>query len=331
MNEGHEIHHVKDKGYVESPVRLPIILNELNKTELFKRIEPVPVALKLVKEVHDAGFVDYLRKACQTLEKDKGKSIYPIMFPTRNFNRPPSDIALQVGYYCQDTFTPLHMNSYPAAIGSVNCSITAANAILEGYPLAYSLVRPPGHHAEHRTFGGFCYLNSTAVAAHHLSKYGKVAVLDVDYHHGNGTQDIFYNRADVLTVSIHGAPPEAYPHFSGFKDEKGEGEGKGFNVNYPLPNGITPETYMKTLQVALNKIKSFEPTYLIIALGLDTARLDPTGTWNNTAKDFKMIGGMIGKMNYPTLVVQEGGYRTRTLGMNAVSFFEGLYSQHRGH
>ncbi|MCA9774289.1 MAG: histone deacetylase family protein, partial [Myxococcales bacterium] len=170
----------------------------------------------------------------------------------------------------------------------------------------------------------FCYFNNNAVAAHWLSSYGKVAILDVDYHHGNGQQDIFYERADVLTVSIHGHPNFAYPYFSGFEDERGEGPGEGFNLNIALPETIEVARYHKALERALRRIKEFRPTFLVVALGLDPAKGDPTGTWNLVARDFQQNGRMIGALRLPTLVIQEGGYRTRTLGANARAFFEGL-------
>jgi acetoin utilization deacetylase AcuC-like enzyme len=153
-------------------------------------------------------------------------------------------------------------------------------------------------------------------------------VLDVDFHHGNGTQDIFYARDDVLTVSIHGDPHFAYPHFAGFSDETGEGAGKGYNQNYPLPESITVERYQRTLAKAVKRINAFKPAFLVIALGLDTAKADPTGSWQLAAKDFHRNGEIIGALKLPTLVVQEGGYRTRTLGSNAQHFFEGLWAAH---
>ena len=323
VNEGHSIHHVHARGYVEAPVRLPVILSEIDKTCLFERIQPRHIGQKYVKQVHDPGFVDYLRRACEKLPP--GKSIYPIIFPIRNLSRPPKDVELQVGYYCMDTFTPLNRDAYLAARGAVDCAVTGAELLIEGYQYAYALVRPPGHHAERRAFGGFCYFNSAAVAAQYLSHFGRVAILDVDFHHGNGTQDIFYSRADVLTVSIHGDPRFAYPHFAGFADERGEGKGEGYNLNFPLPETTSAERYQRTLKKALNAIREFDPQHLVLCLGLDTAKADPTGTWALKAEDFRENGRMIGEMNFTTLIVQEGGYRTRTLGINARHFFQGMW------
>ncbi len=326
VNESHNIHHVRDRGYVEAPVRIPVILKELDKTDLFARVEPRHTSLGLLQRVHDARYIKYLKDVCNFLPERK--SIYPIIFPVRNHSRPPKDLELRLGYYCTDTFTPLHRNVYPAAYGAVNCAVTGARSLLRGYRLAYALVRPPGHHAERRVFGGFCYFNASAVAAEFLSDFGRVAILDVDYHHGNGTQDIFYERSDVLTLSIHGAPPGAYPHFAGFADERGSGAGENCNINFPLPEKATTARYHRTLALALRAVRNFSADHLVVALGLDTARSDPTGTWQLLPTDFEQMGRAIGKLGLPTLVVQEGGYYTRTLGHNARAFFEGLW---RGH
>jgi acetoin utilization deacetylase AcuC-like enzyme/GNAT superfamily N-acetyltransferase len=325
VNDQHAIHHVRERGYTESPVRIDAILKELNRTNIFQRLEPQHFSEKHIKAVHDKGFIDYLKKVCANLEPRT--SVYPYVFPIRNVARPPKDLPLRAGYYCIDTFTPLNRNAYIAAKRAVDCALTAASKILEGYRLAYALVRPPGHHAERRSFGGFCYLNSTAIAAQYLSNNGKTAILDIDHHHGNGQQNIFYERADVLTISIHGHPSFAYPYFSGFKDEKGIGTGKGYNVNYPLPEKVDSKHYHEILAEALRRIANFRPRFLVVALGLDTAKGDPTGTWSLNAKDFEANGRMIGSLYLPTLVLQEGGYGTRVLGVNARHFFTGLWSR----
>lgn len=323
VNDQHAIHHVRDKGYVESPVRLSQILKEINRTGLFEQVEPRKTPASLLRRIHDPEYLTFLRDVCRQLPPDK--TIYPSVFPGRNRFRKSRDVEVQIGCFCTDTTTPLNRNAFLAASGAVDCAVTGAEMLLEDYDLSYALVRPPGHHAERSKFGGFCYLNSTAAAAEYLSDYGRVAVLDIDFHHGNGTQDIFYERADVLTVSIHGDPSYAYPFFSGIAAETGAGEGKGFNLNLPLPEDCSVERYQQTLAKALRRIRTFKPDYLIIALGLDTAKSDPTGSWSLMAKDFHRNGEMIGALQLPTLVVQEGGYRTKTLGTNARFFFEGLY------
>lgn len=322
VNDRHDIHHVRERGYVESPIRIPAILDDLRKTGLFGEIPPRPFPERWIRAVHDGGLVDYVERACR--EAPEGKSIYPYVFPIRNPARKPKERSVLAGYWCIDTFTPLNRNAWPAARRAVDCALTAADAVLTGAPMAYALVRPPGHHAERCTFGGFCYLSNAGIAANYLAQYGKVAMLDIDYHHGNGQQDIFYERADVLTVSIHGDPSFAYPYFTGFRNETGRNEGAGFNLNIALPEAITPDAYRTALATALRRIARHEPTHLVLCLGFDTGHGDPTGTWPNRAEDFRRIGEMVGEAGYPTLIVQEGGYRVRAIGANARRFFEGF-------
>lgn len=325
VNDKHTIHHVQDRGYVESPVRIDSILKEIEPTGMFIRSAPDKYPDQHLYDIHDRGYLKYFKRVCESI--NEGKSIYPYVFPIRNSTRPPEDDSVLAGYYCIDTFTPLNQNAYLAARRAVDCALTCADSLLEGYRVAYALVRPPGHHAEKKVFGGFCYFNSNAIAANYLSQYGRVAILDIDYHHGNGQQDIFYERKDVLTISIHGHPSFAYPYFSGYRDEKGSGEGFGFNINFPLKEKTDGTEYRKVLSQALKAVDRFRPDYLVIALGLDTAKNDPTGTWSLGPADFLENGKMIGSMGYPVLVVQEGGYRNRVLGINAKNFFNGLQSE----
>ncbi len=326
INDTHSIHHIRQKGYVESPVRISQIKKELEKTGIFRQgaVEEFPE--KHILNVHDNAYVQYFKKVCNNLPP--GKSIYPYVFPIRNVTRPPKELSVRAGYYCIDSFTPLNKNALLAARMGVNCTLTAANEILSGTKAAYVLTRPPGHHAEKYVFGGFCYFNNSAIAANFLSRFGKVAILDIDYHHGNGQQQIFYSRNDVFTVSLHGHPSFAYPYFSGFRGEKGEGEGLGYNHNFPLRESIDSEEYRKTLKKAIKLIKSFKPAFLIVAFGLDTAKGDPTGTWKLNHENFGNNGMMIGELCIPTIIVQEGGYRIQTLGQNAKAFFNGFIQTH---
>ncbi len=322
VSKDHHLHHVKERGYVESPVRIDSILAETDKTDLFVKVPVERYPEKFIRSVHNGHLVGFMKKVSREIEP--GSTLYPYVFPVRHADRPPKEIWVTAGYYCIDTFTPLSRYTYRTAQQAVDCALTAADLLLGGETLAYALVRPPGHHAESRVFGGFCYFNSAAIAAQHLSRYGRVAMLDLDYHHGNGQQEIFYQRRDVLTVSLHGDPDFAYPYFSGFRGERGEGQGLGYNLNLPLPEKLKGAEYRMALKKALKRIADFRPEFLIIPFGADTAKGDPTGTWSLKADDFRANGAMIGAFHLPKLVVQEGGYRTRQLGTNVLAFFQGL-------
>ena len=308
---------------MERPARVDVILKALDALPDVERLPVRNFGEGPIRAVHDADFVNYLRNICQDLPK--GESVYPYVFPIRRTDRPPHDRSMRAGYYCIDTFTPLSRDAYKAARAAVNVALSGASAVLSGEPLVYSLCRPPGHHAERDTYGGFCYFCNGAIAAQYLAKtLGKVAILDVDYHHGNGAQDIFYERSDILTVSIHGHPSFAYPYFSGFADEKGEGEGHGFNVNMPLPEHVNDARYLEELDEALQIVRVFKPEALVVSLGLDIAKADPTGTWSLTPDGLFEVGHRIGGLKLPTLLVQEGGYNIRSLGRNAASMLSGV-------
>ncbi len=319
----HALHHVRERGYVERPTRVDVILKAL---EILPDVERLPTrnfGERPIRAVHDVDFVNYLRNFCQELPE--GELVYPYVFPIRRTDRPPRDLSMRAGYYCIDTFTPLSRDAYKASRSAVNVALSGAEALVAGNPLVYSLCRPPGHHAERDTYGGFCYFCNGAIAAQALIKtFGRVAVLDVDYHHGNGTQDIFYQRSDVLTVSIHGHPSFAYPYFSGFADEVGEGAGKGFNLNLPLPEHVDDARFLSALDESLTRIKKFKPEALVVSLGLDIAKADPTGTWSVTRDGLFEVGRRIGGLQMPTLLVQEGGYNIRSLGRNAASLLTGV-------
>jgi acetoin utilization deacetylase AcuC-like enzyme/GNAT superfamily N-acetyltransferase len=319
----HRIHHVRERGYVQRPARIEILEQVLTETGLFDRIPPKSHSGKPLREVHDPDFVTYLKTVCEKLAPSR--PVYPYVFPVRRPERKPKELAVRAGYYCIDTFTPLDQNAYRAARAAVDVAVSAAEELLEGRPVAYALCRPPGHHAGRRVFGGFCYFNNAAVAAQVLSGEGKVAVLDIDFHHGNGTQDIFWTRSDVLTVSIHGHPNYAYPYFSGFADEIGEGFGRGYNKNFPLPENAGDEVYLQTLDKALDVIGRFKPTFLVISLGYDTMTGDPTGSFALSVKAFQTIGSRLVALNHPLLIVQEGGYSLRNLRRGSTAIFRGIF------
>ncbi|MBI9016390.1 MAG: histone deacetylase family protein [Phycisphaerae bacterium] len=321
-DQNHEIHHVRSKGYFEKPARVATITEAMKLTGLFTAIGPRRFKEDAILAVHDKHFVEFLKVVCTKLSAKR--SVYPDTFPIRRRNRRPKNLPTQAGYYCIDSCTPLDQNAYKAARGSVNVALTAAEEILAGCKVAYAVCRPPGHHAESKVYGGFCYFNNAAIAANYLSKVGKVAILDIDFHHGNGTQDIFYNRNDVLTVSIHGDPDGAFPYFSGFNDELGQGDGLGFNFNYPLAAGTDDRLYLKTFDKALGNLKKFKPEFIIVSLGMDIMKNDPTGTFNISVKALKTIGARLTGLNRPVLVIQEGGYSLRNLKTGTAALFNGM-------
>ena len=317
----HEKHHVRGRGYQESPRRQMALSRGVRQLEV--EVRPVKsFPEKFLYRVHDKKLLDFLRSSSE--QSIAGKYEYPFMLPVHRPQHPPKDWTLAVGYYCIDTFTPIHRESWNTARKAVDCALTAAAEILGEHCYSYALVRPPGHHSERSYFGGYCYLNSAAIAANYLSQHGRVAMLDIDYHHGNGQQDIFWERDDVLTVSIHGHPDFAYPYFSGFKNEIGAGKGKGFNINMPLPESVNGAEFIAALKKASKHIKQFNPKFLVVPIGFDTARNDPSGSWSLDPADFKESGKLLASLGPPTVFVQEGGYQIGRLAKYAKAFFAGV-------
>ena len=195
-----------------------------------------------------------------------------------------------------------------------------------GAPAAFALCRPPGHHASQDLAGGYCYINNAAVAAQAFRDQGaaRVAILDVDYHHGNGSQRIFYDRPDILYVSIHGRPEEEYPFLMGFADETGAGAGEGFNVNLPLTKGTLWSAYESALVTAAARIHSYSPDVLVVSLGADAYKDDPVSAFRLESEDFIRIGAAVARLNRPTLFVMEGGYAVEALGVNIVNALSGF-------
>ncbi len=321
-SDGHTVHLVRQRGYVERPARVGAILEGLELLGLLAPVKPRRFGEGAIREIHDRDFVNYLKAVCRDITGSR--PVYPYVFPVRRPEKRPKELAVRAGYYCVDTFTPIDRNAYRAARAAVDVVLTAMDELLAGRRVVYALCRPPGHHAGVRTFGGFCYFNNAAIAAHQLSKWGKVTVLDIDYHHGNGAQEIFYRRSDILTLSIHGHPAIAYPHFSGFADERGEGEGKGFNRNYPLPAGADDRLFLEAFGRAAERIERFRPAFLVLAVGFDTLRGDPTGTFRITPGALEQVGRRLGAFRVPVLAVQEGGYSLRNLRRGPPALFRGL-------
>jgi acetoin utilization deacetylase AcuC-like enzyme len=308
----------------ETSRRAGMILHTLQRhASEFEVRSPSRVPLHLIRAVHAPAMLAVFETAAR-LPPDE--TFYPSVFPKRSQTRgDPTDIH-QSGYFCYDSGTPLNARSWDAAGWSAACAVEAADAVARGTTrLSYALSRPPGHHVSRDLFGGYCYLNNAAIAARHLKPLGRRAILDIDFHHGNGTQSLFYRDPDVLFVSIHGDPRDFYPFFSGGESERGAGRGAGFNHNLPLPAGTTGDEYLRVLErEALPAIASFDPAVLIVSAGFDTWGGDPIGRFALDTEAYQGIGRAIGGLGRPTVVVQEGGYATQALGQNVVTFLRGL-------
>jgi acetoin utilization deacetylase AcuC-like enzyme len=229
--------------------------------------------------------------------------------------------------YLADGSCPIGPDTWRSAYWSAQSAVASAVAINKGAREAYALCRPPGHHARAEAAGGFCYLNNAAVAAQVLrARFGRVAILDTDMHHGQGVQEIFYDRDDVLYVSIHGDPTNFYPVVAGYEEERGAGAGDGYNVNLPMPHGSGEEVFFDHLDSALRIVTRFQPDALVLALGFDIYKEDPQAMVAVTTEGFGRLGAAIGALNLPSVIVQEGGYHIDSLEANARSFFGGFDS-----
>ena len=297
-------------------------------------IEAKRYGLNPIKSVHDGGYIQFLKTAWSIWENtpDSGDEIIPNVHPGRNMNASPNSIISLSGHYQADTACPIGKGTYEGIVASSDVAVSGAYAILNDIKngssksFAYSLCRPPGHHAFADQAGGFCFLNNAAIAAQVCLDNGakRVAILDVDVHHGNGTQGIFYHRSDVFTISLHGDPFFYYPFFAGHADEVGSDEGTDYNFNYPLPRGTNDEDYLRALNEVVDKITIYQPDVLIVALGLDASISDPLAFLSITTDGFFEIGKAIGSAGIPTLLIQEGGYISPVLGDNLAATLGGF-------
>ena len=303
--------------YPEVPERVDRILDTLARRDRFHVVPPEPHPEDRLADVHEADFLQFLRgayEAWQTCHPGTDVGLIPDTFAVRSLGTRPGNLLWQSGYYCFETQTPILSGTYEAAVQAAWCALTGAEAVLEGDRCAYALCRPPGHHAGRDLYGGYCYLNNAAIAASRLANAGSVAILDIDYHHGNGTQQIFYEREDVCVLSIHADPDRKYPYYSGRGDETGTGQGLGHNRNLPLGPGIDLDGYLAVLEDGVVFLRSRRPDFLVISLGTDTCVEDPLGDFCLERGDFQEIGRRLGEMGCPTLFVQEGGYSLESMG-----------------
>jgi acetoin utilization deacetylase AcuC-like enzyme len=297
-----------------------------------EHIEPTDTGLALISAIHTPEYLRFLKNIHHRWQRIEGasKEVVPNIHPNRRDGNYPASAVGQAGYHMADTACPIASETYKAVVTSAHCAGTAAELILGGEPAAYALCRPPGHHAFKDIAGGFCYLNNSAIAAQQLrSHYNRVAIIDVDLHHGNGTQDIFYARDDVFTASIHADPIRFYPFFWGHADERGKDAGYAYNLNVPLPRQANDDAFMEGLDHLLETVEMFSPEAIVIALGLDASIDDPFGGLSVTTAGFNRIAERIAQLGKPTVLVQEGGYLSDSLGKNLDSFLQGFAKNHR--
>jgi acetoin utilization deacetylase AcuC-like enzyme len=285
--------------------------------------EPEDRGLAPLLSVHTEDYVTFLRTAWDR----RGElpivtdEILTTQFSRPQMNRRPGGLQGLVGYHTADTSTPIRAGTWDAVYACAQTGPAVASAALER-GVAYALCRPPGHHAYADSAGGFCYLNTSAIAAEALREEtgGPVAILDIDVHHGNGTQGIFYRRGDVLTVSIHADPNDYFPFFTGYADERGEGDGEGANLNLPLAHGSGDDVYLEAIAQGLTAVAAFRPKAIVLALGLDASKDDPIGALKVTNEGFARAARLIARAKFPTAIVQEGGYLCEALPRNLTTF-----------
>lgn len=314
---------------VEIPERAERVKARIAARKLGPILAPADFGHEPIARVHDAAFTQFLCGAYDEWRKTYWRDstdAFPSAWPARGLRtRHDGHIEAKLGSYCFDTATPIGKGTWEAARMGVNVALSAAQAIRDGERAAFALARPPGHHASADVFGGYCYLNNVAIAAQFLADKGlRPAILDVDYHHGNGTQSIFYGRADVLFVSIHAHPNFAFPHFLGFADECGEGAGEGVNLNLPLPRKTDWSAYAPALDAALARIADFGPDVLLVSLGLDTFEGDPISRFKLKTEDYLRMGESLARFRKPVLFVFEGGYNLDALAQITCNVLEGF-------
>lgn len=325
----HALHHVRHdpSAHPDNPERVDRLLRGAIDFGLTAR-SPADAGLSPIAAVHSPALLDLLQTAYQQFAKLKEgpRPAVPDSFAVRDLaGYLPRSIWGKLGHYCSDDLTPILEGTWTAAYWSAQTAISGAQALVAGMPLVYALCRPPGHHAYPDLYGGYCYLNNAAIAAQLLAANGRrPAILDIDYHHGNGTQAVFYDRADVFFCSLHADPEDEYPYYCGFATEIGRGEGEGHTLNLPLPLETGETGYLHALDRALEAIENFAPDVLLVSLGFDTLSGDPHGGLRLEAGSFRPIGRLLAGLRQPVLLVQEGGYLLSGLGPALVALLEGL-------
>lgn len=336
-SDRHRLHHGQaeliDGHFVpcfEKPERADLVLARVRAVGLGEVLPPQPFGLAPVRRVHRADYVDFLAEAWPMWTAlGRTHDALPLVWPVPSLRQDvrPRHIDGLLGWYALDAGAPITAGTWTAVQDAADVALSAAARLQAGARAAFALCRPPGHHAAAAAMGGYCYLNNAAIAVQWLRDQGaaRVAVLDVDYHHGNGTQQIFYERADVFVASLHGDPLVEYPYFLGHADECGAGAGLGFNLNLPLPHGTAWDAgYADALEQACGAIAGFGPDALVVSLGVDTFEQDPISRFRLASGDYLRIGERIAALGRPTLFVFEGGYAVDAIGVNAVNVLQGF-------
>ena len=336
QSEKHRLRNAKTELYggelvppFECPERMNHILASLRDRGFATPEEPQDFGIDPILRIHKSDFVSFMAECWRDWQAAgySGEAI-ATAWPSRAMPRSvvPREIDGRIGYYCLASETSIAEGTYEAALSSVNVALAGQRLVAGGERTAFALCRPPGHHAATDMFGGYCFFNNAAIAAQAFLDAGaqRVAVLDVDFHHGNGTQEIFYGRDDVLFVSLHGDPLDAFPYYLGGADETGAGRGEGYTLNYPLAPGTGFEAWREALTDGLGKIRAYGPDALVVSLGVDTFKADPISFFKLDTDDFTTYGADIAALELPTLFVMEGGYAIAEIGVNTVNVLEGF-------
>lgn len=349
FNDSHNLHNPKTEffngklvSYPETPERITRTLDHISNLDFLDLIDQDPnIDVKYLSEVHSEGLIDYLytiSKSSKSILNDEDNYykvshlqendgyFYPSVFPTRkSMEKILESPGGYYGYYHFDNEAPIGEGTWSAILSSASLAYNASEIVLNGKSKSsYALCRPPGHHAGNDFVGGFCYLNNAALAANNLQKLGNVAIIDIDYHHGNGTQDIFWENPNILFCSLHANPEFEYPYYSGFSNERGGENAPNSNINIPLGKGCSGTEYLQSLQIALDQIHSFDPKSLVISVGFDAHQDDPLGLFDLSNTDFHAIGTKLAEMALPTVFVYEGGYNLERQGILTENLLRGF-------
>ncbi len=324
-----EMHQGELVPCFENPARLENIIEAFKSNQLEQLLSPADFGMQPILAVHDHDYIKFLQTIHAEWVADGRKGdVVPYIWPVPGLKRSAhQNLNAKVGYYAFSSDSPIMQGTWQAAYSGAQTALSAVDAVLnQGEKSAFSLSRPPGHHAHKANYGGYCFLNNAAICAQFGLDNGckKVAILDVDFHHGNGTQDIFYQRSDVLHVSIHGDPKSNFPYYLGDADEIGEGEGRGYNLNLPLADGTNMQQWSVAFQQSADTINGYAADLLIVPLGVDTFEDDPISSFKITTADYLAMGKLIASLKLPCVFVMEGGYDVGPIGQNVINVLQGF-------